>query len=263
MTKIKDELVAKLAERYQRAERAQKTKILDEFIELAGCHRKHAIRVLSKPATASSERAWRGRRIYDEAMREGIGRALAHNRGEGRILPQPDHHFAPASFGFHCLLDRQRIEKLIGDDQQRPVAWQGFNRIVEMRVLDTYTLLRAQHGAGFDEMRDGREAGLLHRAQRIGGQRTAPRPQLDIIGHLRLTCALPDIGQAQADHFAEHLAYFRRGGEIARCAQRIAHGVILRVGLRHIMRQGDWPAACDTARQPLGKTQFALAKALS
>ena len=72
MTKIKDELVAKLAERYQRAERAQKTKILDEFIELAGCHRKHAIRVLSKPATASSERAWRGRRIYDEAMREAL-----------------------------------------------------------------------------------------------------------------------------------------------------------------------------------------------
>ena len=62
MTKIKDELVAKLAERYQRAERGQKTKILDEFIELAGCHRKHAIRVLSKPATASSERAYRGRR---------------------------------------------------------------------------------------------------------------------------------------------------------------------------------------------------------
>ena len=40
MTKIKDELVTKLAERCQKADRGLKTRILDEFVEPASCHRK-------------------------------------------------------------------------------------------------------------------------------------------------------------------------------------------------------------------------------
>lgn len=40
------ELIEALGERYRRSERVEKKKILDEFVELAGYHRKHAIRVL-------------------------------------------------------------------------------------------------------------------------------------------------------------------------------------------------------------------------
>ena len=40
------ELIEALSDRYRKSERAEKKKILDEFVELAGYHRKHAIRVL-------------------------------------------------------------------------------------------------------------------------------------------------------------------------------------------------------------------------
>ena len=40
------ELIEAVADRYRKSERAEKKKILDEFVELAGYHRKHAIRVL-------------------------------------------------------------------------------------------------------------------------------------------------------------------------------------------------------------------------
>jgi hypothetical protein len=42
------ELIEAIAGRYHAAPRAGKKKILDEFIEVTGFHRKHAIRVLRK-----------------------------------------------------------------------------------------------------------------------------------------------------------------------------------------------------------------------
>jgi hypothetical protein len=39
-------LIEAVGDRYRKSERAEKKKILDEFVELAGYHRKHAIRVL-------------------------------------------------------------------------------------------------------------------------------------------------------------------------------------------------------------------------
>ena len=42
------ELIEAVGERYRKAERTEKKQILDEFVELAGFHRKHAIRVLRK-----------------------------------------------------------------------------------------------------------------------------------------------------------------------------------------------------------------------
>ena len=41
------ELLAVLRQRYQRAAKHDKSKILDEFVAVAGCHRKHAIRLLT------------------------------------------------------------------------------------------------------------------------------------------------------------------------------------------------------------------------
>lgn len=42
----RDELVAAVAQRYREADRADKSKILDEFSAVTGFHRKHAMRLL-------------------------------------------------------------------------------------------------------------------------------------------------------------------------------------------------------------------------
>ena len=43
----RNEVLEAVRERYQQAPKQDKTKILDEFVAVAGCHRKHAIRLLS------------------------------------------------------------------------------------------------------------------------------------------------------------------------------------------------------------------------
>ncbi|HZU35410.1 MAG TPA: hypothetical protein VFA18_05860, partial [Gemmataceae bacterium] len=48
------EVLAALRERYQQASKADKTKVLDEFVALTGCHRKHAIRLLTGRDVAPS-----------------------------------------------------------------------------------------------------------------------------------------------------------------------------------------------------------------
>src|SRR5262249_42908306 len=54
------------------ASKIEKTKILNEFIDLAGCHRKHAIRLLSEvdPVMPAAPRL--GRTIYSEAVRSAL-----------------------------------------------------------------------------------------------------------------------------------------------------------------------------------------------
>src|ERR1039458_4179569 len=59
-------LIEAIAGRYHAATRIEKKKILDEFIEVTGFHRKHAIRALKRHAGNSTEPAPRAR-IYDEA----------------------------------------------------------------------------------------------------------------------------------------------------------------------------------------------------
>ncbi len=67
------ELVRAVRERYRHASRHDKSRILDEFVAVAKCHRKHAIRLMANsdvesagPVKASSKR------IYDEAVREAL-----------------------------------------------------------------------------------------------------------------------------------------------------------------------------------------------
>ncbi len=67
----KRELLEVLRQRYQRASKQDKGRILDEFVAVAGCHRKHAIRLLTSigplaPVTAVP------RRTYDQAVREAL-----------------------------------------------------------------------------------------------------------------------------------------------------------------------------------------------
>ena len=47
------QLVCAIRERYRGADRREKSKILDEFVAVAECHRKHAIRLLAGPAEGS------------------------------------------------------------------------------------------------------------------------------------------------------------------------------------------------------------------
>ena len=62
------ELIEALSDRYGKSERAEKKKILDEFVELAGYHRKHAIRVLRRERRVKVAAPGMANRLYDEAV---------------------------------------------------------------------------------------------------------------------------------------------------------------------------------------------------
>src|SRR5215472_6233249 len=50
----KREYVQAISQRYRRARRPEKRQILDEFCQVAGYHRKHAIRLLNRPAPGAA-----------------------------------------------------------------------------------------------------------------------------------------------------------------------------------------------------------------
>src|SRR5437764_6692990 len=68
----KRELLEVLRQRYQRAVKHDKGKILDEFVAVAGCHRKHAIRLLTGDPPSLNDPTRPSRRLYDEAVREAL-----------------------------------------------------------------------------------------------------------------------------------------------------------------------------------------------
>ena len=70
----KRELLQALRSRYRSATKHEKTRILDEYVALSKCHRKHAIRLLTDdPAeTEAPLEPTPGRRIYAEAVREAL-----------------------------------------------------------------------------------------------------------------------------------------------------------------------------------------------
>lgn len=68
----KHELLEALRDRYRHASKDEKTKILDEFVAIAQCHRKHAIRLLTGVDSVTPHAPNLGRRIYSEATREAL-----------------------------------------------------------------------------------------------------------------------------------------------------------------------------------------------
>ena len=66
------ELVEALRVRYGSAKPAEKIKILDEFVAVAGYHRKHAVRVLRRESAGQRKEAAARNRVYDEAMRQAL-----------------------------------------------------------------------------------------------------------------------------------------------------------------------------------------------
>jgi hypothetical protein len=65
------ELTAAVGQRYREASRAEKARILDEFVVVTGFHRKHAMRLLRGDIGQPSVRRTR-RRIYEEAERNAL-----------------------------------------------------------------------------------------------------------------------------------------------------------------------------------------------
>ena len=69
----KRELLATLRDRYRSTSKKDKSRILDEFIAVTGHHRKHGIRLLRQlEDDQEAPCPTRGRRIYDDAVREAV-----------------------------------------------------------------------------------------------------------------------------------------------------------------------------------------------
>ena len=69
----KQELLATIRDRYRESSKKDKGRILDEFIAVTGHHRKHGIRLLGQSGDAGEKLSMiKGRRIYDEAVREAV-----------------------------------------------------------------------------------------------------------------------------------------------------------------------------------------------
>jgi hypothetical protein len=65
------ELTEAIGARYLAASKSEKQKILEEFVALTGCHRKHAIRTLNGKAAADVEEKRRNR-VYDEVTLQAL-----------------------------------------------------------------------------------------------------------------------------------------------------------------------------------------------
>jgi len=68
----RNELVEAIAARYARSDRAEKARILDEFVAVTNFHRKHAMRLLRGGASAGRSGPRPNRRVYDDAVREAL-----------------------------------------------------------------------------------------------------------------------------------------------------------------------------------------------
>ena len=68
----RDELVRAVAERYARASKAERGRILDEFANVTGHHRKHAMRLLRSGAPNQRSAPRPQRWLYDQAARDAL-----------------------------------------------------------------------------------------------------------------------------------------------------------------------------------------------
>jgi hypothetical protein len=91
----KNEVLGALRGRYQQTSKQEKSKILDEFVAVAGCHRKHAIRLLAPLRPTESEAPAVNRRTYDEAVR-----AVERGRFSSAATPRATGHDPPAGQPF-------------------------------------------------------------------------------------------------------------------------------------------------------------------
>ena len=65
-------MLGAIRNRYREASKRDKSRMLDEFVALTGCHRKHAVRLLGHDEEEVKRPPSKGRRIYDEAVRQAL-----------------------------------------------------------------------------------------------------------------------------------------------------------------------------------------------
>src|SRR5438270_3335597 len=144
----------------------------------------------------------------------------------------------PALDPADMLADRERVEELIGDEQQR-TGGKVVDAVMPARLRHGLLLQIAQNWAGFYEMHLARKARRAHHPQRIGGEGPAPGTELGINRFIRRSRPPPAIGERGADHPAGHLADLWRCGEVALRAKRVARCIIIAVARFHIGFDGD------------------------
>ena len=66
------EVLRAIRNRYREASKKDKGRMLDEFVAISGCHRKHAVRLLRRGEEPTPRSVPEGQRIYDEAVREAL-----------------------------------------------------------------------------------------------------------------------------------------------------------------------------------------------
>ena len=168
-------------------------------------------------------------------------RCACHQTKALSIFGQIHSHFAPAIGGHHQLPHGQRIEKLIGYQQDWPVHRHAGQIIVKDRLGKLAELHIAQSCRTLHKMRTRIKFCLLHRPQRIARQIASARPQFDIMHIGWLFGAVPHVRQPQPDKLAKHLAYFGRCDEVSLSAQGFGMIIVMGVTLAHKLHQADRP----------------------
>ena len=160
--------------------------------------------------------------LGDESERGGRCLALHLAVAHEPLVLERDPKLAPVRGE---LADRQRVEKFIGDGEQRAVLGERGEIVMPARG-EPLSLGDAERGAGLDQLDRRRQPGAAHRPQRILGERAAAGAKLDIISARGPPGAVPKVGEPDPDQLAEHLADLRRGDEIPGRAERIAASII-------------------------------------
>ena len=68
----RSEIIDALRQRYRGASKSEKRKMLDEFADVSGYHRKHLIRLMSQARSDSPPPHRLGARVYDAAVRDAL-----------------------------------------------------------------------------------------------------------------------------------------------------------------------------------------------
>ena len=71
-TATRAEVLEAIRGRYREASKRDKSRMLDQFVAMVGCHRKHAVRLLGQSDEPVDRKVPTGRRIYDEAVRQAL-----------------------------------------------------------------------------------------------------------------------------------------------------------------------------------------------
>ena len=77
------EVLGAIHNQYTEGSKKDKGRMLDEFVAIAECHRKHAVRLLYQSEDAAIRTVPKGRRIYDEAVRQAL--IVARRRRTGYV----------------------------------------------------------------------------------------------------------------------------------------------------------------------------------